>query len=50
MFFWDVPFDGLRERNFFLPIRKEPMEGRLSSPEICRANLRYLKKSMEGFF
>ena len=33
----------------FLPINKEPMEGRLSSPEICIANLRYPEKSRMDF-
>lgn|GEM_PF-5060731 len=37
---------------FFLYLIKniEPMDGRLSNPEIFTENLRSLKKSMEGFF
>ncbi|HBB14490.1 MAG TPA: hypothetical protein DCZ76_09455 [Treponema sp.] len=34
----------------FLPISKERMEARLSSPEICKANLRFSEKSKDGFF
>jgi|GEM_PF-5950710 len=34
----------------FLPISKERMEARLSSPEICKANLRSSEKSKDGFF
>ncbi|MBQ2463731.1 MAG: hypothetical protein II507_01945, partial [Treponema sp.] len=34
----------------YLKKSNKPMEGRLNSPEICIANLRYPGKSMEGFF
>ena|GEM_PF-5169143 len=34
----------------FLPNNNKPMEGRLSNPEICIANLRYPEKSMDFSF